>query len=84
MTLKRNLNRARGKALGFSAAKCPECGRRSAVRVIYGLPGEGLAEAAARGDVDLGGCVIQPLAPNRRCRSCGHAFRAGLLGNLAR
>lgn len=40
------------------------------VPIVYGYPGDGLMEAAARGEVVLGGCVIMPHQPRWKCLSC--------------
>ena len=49
---------------------CPACGSTDAVEIVYGLPGGDLAEAADRGDVVLGGCMVGPESPDYECRSC--------------
>jgi hypothetical protein len=56
---------------------CPRCGSRS-IPIVYGLPGMELFEAADRGEVALGGCVIEDGAPEWRCRGvdCGLEFGA--------
>ncbi|KPK51730.1 MAG: hypothetical protein AMS22_10435 [Thiotrichales bacterium SG8_50] len=43
------------------------------VPIVYGLPGPDLNEAAEKGAVVLGGCVLG--AQNRACRACGARFR---------
>jgi hypothetical protein len=53
---------------------CPECGGKG-VRIVYGLPGPELAEAAERGEVALGGCVIGDDDANLQCRACGKEWR---------
>jgi len=40
------------------------------VPIVYGYPGHGLMEAAERGEVVLGGCVIMPHQPKWKCLSC--------------
>jgi len=62
-------------------ATCPLCGGK-AVPIAYGLPGPSLMQAAERGEVALGGCVIthdengRLADPDRRCLSCGHSWKA--------
>jgi transcription elongation factor Elf1 len=51
---------------------CPQCGSQDVVPIVYGLPGPELMEAAARGEVMLGGCVLG--LQNRGCRACGARF----------
>jgi hypothetical protein len=38
--------------------------------IVYGYPGAGLMEAAERGEVVLGGCVIWPNQPRWKCPTC--------------
>ena len=52
---------------------CPICGGQG-VRIAYGLPNAELFEAAERGEVALGGCVIDKNDRNRRCHECGHEW----------
>jgi len=44
------------------------------VRIVYGLPGPEMFEAAERGEILLGGCVIGPDSPTTGCPACGHRF----------
>ena len=53
---------------------CPSCGSTDAIRIEYGYPSSELAEAAERGEVILGGCLIWPEAPDFECRGCGSAL----------
>ncbi len=53
---------------------CPRCGRPS-VPIAYGYPSTELMEAAERGAVALGGCVIEDDQPTHQCR-VGHQLRA--------
>lgn len=53
---------------------CPQCGR-PAVPIVYGFPSPGLMEAADRGAVVLGGCVIEGDQPTYQCVA-GHEWRA--------
>jgi len=55
---------------------CPTCGSLDVQAVVYGMPGPGLIEAVERGDVALGGCVVEPDQPTHVCRRCEHAFQA--------
>ena len=56
--------------------RCPSCAARSAVQILYGLPGDEAGRAAEAGEVVLGGCVVTPGMANTRCRSCGHEWIA--------
>ncbi|WP_018609571.1 hypothetical protein [Uliginosibacterium gangwonense] len=55
--------------------RCPTCGEKAGVEIVYGMPGADLAEAAQRGEVVLGGCSINLEGPERQCTLCGHAWR---------
>ena len=49
---------------------CPRCGSTDAVEIVYGYPTAETFEAAERGEIVLGGCVIGPEAPDYECRAC--------------
>ena len=53
---------------------CPRCGSTDAVEIVYGYPTGETFEAAERGEVVLGGCVIGPEAPDYECGSCHTAL----------
>ena len=50
---------------------CPRCGQENSVRLVWGLPAPDTMERAERGLVELGGCMVEPKAPEFACRSCG-------------
>ena len=54
---------------------CPGCNSRELVPILYGYPSEGAFDAAARGEVALGGCCIRGDDPQWICRACGRRFR---------
>jgi DNA-directed RNA polymerase subunit RPC12/RpoP len=60
-------------------ASCPSCGSDRVVEIVYGLPAPELAERAKRGEVALGGCMVDEENPTNRCLACGHEF--GRLGD---
>lgn len=53
---------------------CPECGAVTVVLIIYGFPPAEIGEAAQRGEVVLGGCLITGDDPEWRCTVCGHQW----------
>lgn len=63
---------------GRDVARCPEC-NRPAMPIAYGLPGPEMFEAAERGEIVLGGCMLDPDDPTHSCE-CG-ATRRGTVGN---
>ena len=52
------------------ATPCESCGK-TMVPIAYGYPGDGMWEAVERGDIVLGGCVVEEGIPLWRCTSCG-------------
>jgi len=57
--------------------KCPKCGSRDNVPILYGLPiGEAFEQEKA-GKIKLGGCLVSPENPNRYCRNCGNEWKHG-------
>ena len=50
---------------------CPTCSETDLVPIVYGYPAPELFEAAERGEVELGGCVIYGDDPKWSCRKCG-------------
>ncbi len=49
---------------------CAICGKSPAIPVVYGFPSPDLMEQAARGEVLLGGCVIEGGEPGQLCADC--------------
>lgn len=56
---------------------CPTCGSTDRARIVYGLPGPELMEAAERGEVVLGGCCVSDDDPRYACRACGQRYGSG-------
>jgi hypothetical protein len=52
--------------------RCPTCGARG-LPIVYGMPDDTLFEAAERGEVALGGCVISDHDPSLACPR-GHTW----------
>lgn len=55
---------------------CPRCGSAATLPIAYGMPTFELGAEARAGRVELGGCVLDPGMPTRRCRRCGHGWSA--------
>ena len=54
------------------SATCPRCGTFAAMLpIVFGYPTPDTFEAADRGEVALGGCVITGEDPTHRCSACG-------------
>ena len=56
------------------AARCPACGALAMVRILYGRPSRQGFEAAERGEVVLGGCVVSRESPLFACTACHARF----------
>ena len=57
--------------------RCPRCGAADPAPILYGMPTVEADQAAARGELVLGGCAVGPNAPDRQCRACGHQWLSG-------
>ncbi len=55
-------------------APCPSCKTGRVVRVLYGMPGPEAADEVERGELLLGGCVMDGSERSHRCTSCGREF----------
>lgn len=66
---------------------CPSCLTDTVVPVVYGFPVDTTFEAASRGDVVLGGCIIDVVPGahrgqrEMRCTSCGKTLWVGRARN---
>lgn len=60
-----------GESAGVQAGRvCPGCGREDSIPLIYGMPGSDDFQAAERGAVALGGCLMPEEPAAFVCRSC--------------
>jgi hypothetical protein len=53
-------------------ARCTRCDGSAIVPIVYGLPGGALIDAAGRGEILLGGCIVGP--QEWACLDCGYAW----------
>lgn len=53
-----------------TAQKCPQCGSKRAVRIMYGMPAYEAFLKAEKGEIALGGCVITGNDPQWQCQDC--------------
>ena len=42
--------------------------------IAYGYPGPEMTQAADRGEIRLGGCLVGPESPDFECLDCGSAL----------
>ncbi|MCX7720652.1 MAG: hypothetical protein N2Z64_05145 [Dictyoglomus thermophilum] len=54
--------------------KCPKCGSKNVIPIIYGYPTSEAFEKEKRGEIILGGCVIEYDSPNWYCKECGYKW----------
>ena len=54
--------------------KCPNCGSRKVVPIVYGYPAEETVQRQFRDEVELGGCVVTGDDPERACKDCRARF----------
>jgi hypothetical protein len=52
---------------------CPQC-EGDLVPILYGYPGQEMLEAAQRGEIVLGGCMVGEDDPQYRCGRCGRTW----------
>ncbi len=50
--------------------KCPKCGSDAVVDILFGYPTPEAFEARDRGEIELGGCVINEDDPQWVCKNC--------------
>jgi len=55
--------------------RCPKCGAVAGVRIVYGMPTSEACESELRGEIVLGGCVLEEDAPTHACTACGERWR---------
>ena len=53
---------------------CPTCSATNPLEILYGLPSQEMFDAENKGEIALGGCVIQGDDPAFLCRECGERF----------
>jgi len=66
----------------WSSPNCPKC-NAAMIPIEYGVPDEELFEAAARGEVHIGGCIIDPDDPDIVCQGAErHCWQRAARGGL--
>ncbi len=54
--------------------KCPKCGSGNVAEIVYGYPTPDAVEAQDRGEIELGGCVIDADDPQWICKNCENCW----------
>ena len=57
-----------------TSRRCPRCGSNRSLPYVYGLPAPGAGEQARRGEILLGGCIVDQSLPTHFCLACRHRF----------
>lgn len=60
--------------MALTYKKCPNCGSKNIINIIYGLPTYELFKEEEQGKVKLGGCVIGLDDPEYTCKDCNHEW----------
>jgi hypothetical protein len=47
-------------------SRCPTCNAGKLIPIIYGMPGRELMEQSERGEIELGGCVVNQVLDQER------------------
>lgn len=54
--------------------KCPKCGSKNSVKIVYGMPNYKLFQEVESGKVKLSGCGIIDGNPEYFCKNCEHEW----------
>ena len=60
--------------MAITYKKCPQCGSKNSVKIVYGMPNYKLGLEAEAGKVKLGGCNITLGSAEYFCKDCGHEW----------
>ena len=58
--------------LGYEP-KCPNCGNKL-IEIVYGMPDSEIGEKAMKGEIFLGGCIVDDAIPKYHCNSCERSY----------
>ncbi len=72
--IKTNDNIVRDVPFDNKPGKCPSCGSRKTVPIMYGYPSSDGIEEARQGKIELGGCIVTGDDPKEHCTECGHRW----------
>ncbi len=62
--------------LGYEP-RCPNCTNKM-IKIVYGMPDTDTMEKAQRGELFLGGCVIEEFQPEYHCNKCRRSYNKNL------
>lgn len=55
---------------GRKPKKCPFCGGKAIIPILYGMPAPAAVEKEAQGKLKLGGCCVPFDGPDWYCKTC--------------
>jgi len=58
----------------MSRNKCPACGSKDTVKILYGEPTYEAYLESEQGKLKLGGCCFSDISPTKHCKTCGQDF----------
>ena len=56
--------------------KCPRCGSKKAIEIIYGMPTGEAFKMSEEGKLVIGGCCQELDDPDRSCPDCKHEWNS--------
>ena len=62
--------------LGYEP-KCPNCDNKM-VEIVYGMPVGDTIDKAKKGEVFLGGCIVEDFQPKYHCNTCRRSYSKDL------
>lgn len=60
--------------MAITYKKCPKCGSKNSVNIVYGMPSYELYQEAQAGKFKLGGCMLSLGDPEYVCKDCEHEW----------
>ena len=54
--------------------KCPKCGSKEYIPIVYGYPSYEAFEKSERGEIVLGGCCVGPDSKRHICKKCNENY----------
>lgn len=75
--MRRRRDPARDRRAMSGKEVCPNCGSTHVLPLCYGYPAVEIFDAAERGEVALGGCLLDDTMRAWRCMECYATFNDG-------
>ena len=68
--------------MNFKINKCPRCGSKKVIPIIYGMLTEEYHLKAESGRIKAGGCCITNHSPNYYCKECEYEWLSKFYKNI--